>query len=221
MAEVVLAGQAVDTRLIYAGAAALGLILLLRRQSAPSDAALLAAANASNRADTLEFARLSVAANRDLAQISSGRDVELARIQATSRREAGTSPGALRTCIPWGQYYALDGATRGRLLAQARQGSVLLQPSASGMCVTPTTRGVAGHEPPRTIRRRAGLFSSSETTRGVGVSPGAGGLMEPGLISFLRALLPFLEPEATGRPRNGDILSVQEPEWALGNLFLT
>jgi hypothetical protein len=190
---------------VLAGAA-VGLVILLRRRSSTGDQALYAAQGARAQA-AAEFARITADAGNELAQLTSMNRLEETRLNLEFQTAAGGSPGLQTRCVPWGQYLAMDKASRMELSRQIRDGALIATPSAKGMCYSPTMRGLSGAEPRARYSRSRGLLGSGE--RYVGPSDriysSGGRLEEPGIGSVLDSignLWQVTRPQRAKQPRD-------------------
>ncbi|SRR6266498_4635677 len=173
------------------GGAALVAFLALRSKAsaAPASGSSVASSAVDTGAQTdLEFFRIQQQAASELAQLTAANKLESQAMEYAYRQ----SGAGQRMCIPSGQYYSLDAATRKSLQNRVANGQLIETVGPDGICFTPTSAGITGYMPYTTTKSKAGLFggSYSQTGPANATGPGIGTTApQPTIFSLIEAIL--------------------------------
>lgn len=194
MPEVAILGKAIpkpdEPAFWVLGGVIVGALFLLRRRMEDGGAGAVANAGAVRAQAAAEFAMIASEANTELAQLTSINSLEQKRLDLAFQTSVGITPGLQARCVPWPRYLEMDAPTRATIERQIRDGALIAQPSLSGMCYTPTNRGLAGSQPRATYSRDRKLFGSGERYQGPAdyAFTSGGPLPEPGINGLLETL---------------------------------
>lgn len=175
------------------GGAALVTILALRSRGSSASGSSVAqdtsGAASQNAADSLEFYRIQQQASSELAQLMASNKLESQAMEYAYKQSAAGQ----RMCIPSGQYYSLDNATRKSLQNRVANGQLLETVGPDGICFTPTAAGQAGYMPYVKTTSKSGLFGGSYSQvgpAGTATGPGISNTApQPSIFGLIDAIL--------------------------------
>lgn len=178
------------------GGAAIVTVLALRSRAAPSSGpsvdSSLADAAAANQAANIEFARLQIQSQSELAQLMAANKLEAQAQENAFQIMKASTPGAQRSCISLQQWSFLDAATKKSFQNRVANGQLIESLGPDGVCFTPTAAGAMGHMPYTTTKSKQGLFGGSTSVTGP-ANPTSGSspqmAPQPGIFGFLESII--------------------------------
>ncbi len=214
--------------LLFAGLGVVALLWITRRRAAPAAEGAAEAGPVADTGAQIEFQRLVAETEGQMAALAATNRLEERRLdlatelqreligaesakvstEAQLARErlgaefaiaAGRQQTQRESCIPWGNFFALDNKQRDALNAQVGDGALIVVPSASGLCYRPTERGAMGSQPRVVQEIKSGLAGSrSKVTGPAGSVPTVQVPPKSGLQSALDALAAYLTATSGG-----------------------
>ena len=159
-----------------------------RPQGGTPGAALASGANDAAAQTDLEFYRIQQQSASELSQLMASNKLESQAMDYSFRQ----SQAGQRMCIPTGQYYSLDNATRKTLQNRVTNGQLVETVGPDGICFTPTAAGSTGYMPYSKTSSKSGLFGGSFSSTGPTTATGPGisnTAPQPGIFGLIEAIL--------------------------------